>query len=265
RGLARKDSDAREKIDRARVADSGAGSQLRQLGGRATQVQARLEASRIGKDYETGIWLEGSKSSRDAVLKLEAGETTFAGTRTLRWPALAIKPDERIAITGRNGIGKSTWLNYALPLLNVPQENVVFLPQELTAAAARAVMAEVRTLPKAKLGLIMNIVSRLNSRPDRLLDSQQPSPGEVRKLLLGLGMSRLPHIIVMDEPTNHLDLPSIEALEEALADCPCALLLVSHDRRFLERIGAQSWRMEADEDGNSILNTDVEHGHLTLE
>jgi ATPase subunit of ABC transporter with duplicated ATPase domains len=49
-------------------------------------------------------------------------------------------------------------------------------------------------------------------------------------------MAREPHIIVMDEPTNHLDLPSIQCLEQALADCPCALILVSHDLIFLRRL-----------------------------
>ena len=48
----------------------------------------------------------------------------------------------------------------------------------------------------------------------------------------------------MDEPTNHLDLPSIEALETALADCPCRLLLVSNDQRFLERLANTPWHVE---------------------
>jgi ATPase subunit of ABC transporter with duplicated ATPase domains len=48
----------------------------------------------------------------------------------------------------------------------------------------------------------------------------------------------------MDEPTNHLDLPSIECLEEALDDCPCGLLLVSHDGHFLERLTRREWRIE---------------------
>lgn len=253
KGLSKNDSDAREKINRARVTDSGAGSPYRQLSGRSAQLQVRLEAARTRKDYATGIWLDGSKSPRDAVLKLDAGETALADGRVLRWPRLNIKPDDRIAITGNNGVGKSTWINYTLAMLNVPPENVVLLPQEVAAATAREVMAEVRALPKAQLGHIMNIVSRLNSRPGRLLESRQPSPGEVRKLLLAMGMSRLPHIIIMDEPTNHLDLPSIEALEAALADCPCALLLVSHDRRFIENVGARTWSIEADGQGDSDL------------
>ena len=51
--------------------------------------------------------------------------------------------------------------------------------------------------------------------------------------MLALGVVGEPYVVVMDEPTNHLDLPAIECLEAALAQTPCALLLVSHDRRFL--------------------------------
>jgi ATPase subunit of ABC transporter with duplicated ATPase domains len=52
----------------------------------------------------------------------------------------------------------------------------------------------------------------------------------------------------MDEPTNHMDLPSIEALETALADCPCALLLVSHDTRFLRKLTQTTWNVDPDTD-----------------
>ena len=91
----------------------------------------------------------------------------------------------------------------------------------------------------------MTVVSRLGSRPARLLESVEPSPGEVRKLLLGLGIALQPHLIIMDEPTNHLDLPSMECLEGALRDCPCALLLVSHDERFLRGLTRTRWHIEA--------------------
>ena len=98
-------------------------------------------------------------------------------------------------------------------------------------------------MPHEQLGHLMTIVSRLGSRPNRLLESTEPSPGEARKLLLAIGMTHKPNVIMMDEPTNHMDLPSIECLEAALADCPCCLLLVSHDRRFLEKLTEQEWRI----------------------
>jgi len=253
KGLSPKDSDAREKIDRARATDGNAGSELRQLDGRFSQTQARLQASHIDKAYETGIWLPGSRSQRDAILQLSSGEMPLGENRVLSWPDISIRPEDRIAITGPNGSGKSTFIRHIMPQLNVPREKIVDMPQEVAAPLAREVLDEIRSRPHEQLGHIMNVVSRLNSRPERLLASRQPSPGEVRKLLLAMGMSCSPHIIVMDEPTNHLDLPSIEALEKALADCPCALLLVSHDQQFIANVGATIWSIGVDRQGNSLL------------
>ena len=102
-------------------------------------------------------------------------------------------------------------------------------------------LAEVKALGRESLGRVMTSVSRLGSRPGRLLESESPSPGEMRKILLALGVDRGIHLLAMDEPTNHLDLPGIECLEEALAECPCAMLLVSHDRRFLSKTTDIEW------------------------
>ena len=109
-------------------------------------------------------------------------------------------------------------------------------------------MDQARRLANDQLGRLMTAISCLGSRPKRLLDSQLPSPGEVRKLLLALGIARTPHLIIMDEPTNHLDLPSIQCLEAALAQCPCGLLLVSHDERFLKDLTTSSWHIDGSGD-----------------
>ena len=69
----------------------------------------------------------------------------------------------------------------------------------------------------------------------KLLAGESPSPGELRKLLLCLGLLDRPELIVMDEPTNHLDLESKEALARVLAEYPGALIVVSHERWFIER------------------------------
>jgi len=64
-----------------------------------------------------------------------------------------------------------------------------------------------------------------------------------------LGVARSPWLIVMDEPTNHLDLASIECLEDALDDCPCGLLLVSHDEPFLARLARRTWHLVKEKGG----------------
>jgi len=101
-----------------------------------------------------------------------------------------------------------------------------------------------RKLQKEEFTQVMNVVASLGSRPERVLDSANCSPGEWRKLFFGLGVLRKVNLIIMDEPTNHLDLPSIQCLENALAACESALLLVSHDLIFLKKCCSIHWRIE---------------------
>jgi len=226
--------------------DAFAGKLIAQLGGRVRRATEQRAAVKVKKEYELGIWLEADSCSQRAHLcRLPAGGLPLGGNRWLRFPELVVRPTDRVALTGANGLGKSSLVRHLLRHLNVEPERVVYVPQEISAAESRAVLAEVASLSKERLGRIMTIVSRLGSRPQRLLESAAPSPGEVRKILLAKGIAAGPHLIVMDEPTNHMDLPSIECLETALADCPCGLLLVSHDTRFLHALATVNWHLAA--------------------
>ena len=252
RGLSSKDSDARERIDRARLTgkDGQAGRQLRQLTGRASQGDARLAGMQVDKEYSTGIWLADSVSRRQQLFCLEVGEFFVAGGRGIAHPQLLMRPKDRIAIVGPNGAGKSTLVQHILQTeslaADIAANKVLVLPQEITAADSRLVLERTRALPNELLGHAMNIVSRLGSRPKPLLASNEPSPGEVRKLKLALGMVHAPHLLVLDEPTNHLDLPSVEALQAALADSPCGLLIVSHDEHFVAALADTRWTLTED-------------------
>ncbi|MHC4644639.1 MAG: ATP-binding cassette domain-containing protein [Planctomycetota bacterium] len=245
RGLARKDHDGREKKDRARVSGKdGVGGRLRrQLQGRVRQAHKQLEAIRVKKECRLGIWLTGSVSKRDFLLVLCGGTLKLGGPKRLCYPELIIRPTDRIAVTGSNGSGKSTLIRHMVKSIDLPREHVTYIPQEIDLCESVRILSRARALSDDRLGHLMTIVSRLGSRPERLLNSAEPSPGEARKLLLAIGMTYAPHIIVMDEPTNHMDLPSIMCLEEALSDCPCGMVLVSHDRRFLGRLTQIEWRM----------------------
>ena len=250
------DHDGRAKRQLAKLTgkDSWAVSQASSLARRAAKADASRKGLPIRKEYEMGFWLEGSTCSRrDYVLSVDAGDIPLGGGRRLFFPDLRIEPTDRIALTGPNGAGKSTLLRHLLPLANVPPERLLYIPQEISEEEARRIHAETKALPKDALGRVMTSVSRLGSRPGRLLGSECPSPGEIRKMLLALGVDRGPHLVVMDEPTNHLDLPSIECLEEALAECPCAMLLVSHDERFLDALATSRWDLVEDGDGNATL------------
>jgi ATPase components of ABC transporters with duplicated ATPase domains len=135
----------------------------------------------------------------------------------------------------------------------VPEDRVVYIPQEIERSRASQILKDVRQLPSARLGQVMAVISCLGSRPQRLLESTEPSPGELRKMQLALGMSQVPNLIVMDEPTNHLDLPSIECMEQALLQVRCALVLVSHDCRFLEHVTKSTWQLTVEGDRTRIL------------
>ena len=243
RGLARKDHDARAKINLARVTgkDGVAGKRLSQLEGRLSRARVKVQSIKVKKTFTLGIWMPGSRSHRNTLFNIPGGSLSLGGNRRLEFPDLVMKPDDRIALTGPNGSGKSTLVGHIMRSLNLEQGRLTYIPQEIDLHASRDILQRARALPGEKLGHMMIIVSRLGSRPQRLLETEEPSPGEIRKILLASGIANEPHLIVMDEPTNHLDLPSIECLEEALADCPCGLLLVSHDRRFLDALTNHRW------------------------
>lgn len=246
RDLDLRDHDGRSKIDQARLAgaDGHAGKIAGQMQGRLRHAQEALDAARVRKAYRSGIWIPGERSHRDTLIHLGPGSLPLGEGRRLRHPELSIRPTDRVAVTGPNGSGKSTLVRHLMARQSLPTERVCWIPQEVPLQTSREILDEARGASEADRGRLFTVVSRLGSRPDRLLESMEPSPGETRKLLLAQAVVRSPHLIAMDEPTNHMDLPSIECLEEALADCPCALLLVSHDLRFLRRVTEVWWRIE---------------------
>jgi ATPase subunit of ABC transporter with duplicated ATPase domains len=250
------DHDGRAQRNLAKMSgkDAYAGKMVAQMNQRAGKVAAQRSEAVVKKRYETGIWVDGASfMPRDFLLRLPAGSLPLGGGRQLHFPDLEIGGTSRIALTGANGLGKSTLIRHLLAHLNLPAEKLVTVPQEISADDSRTLLEAVKRLPNDERGRVMTTISRLGSRPARLLESALPSPGEVRKLLLAIGIVRGPHLIVMDEPTNHMDLPGILCLEEALADCPCAMLLVSHDESFLEKITGTDWHLMRDDSGDTRL------------
>ena len=259
RGLALKDHDARARKNLARISgkDGQAGRGLRQLDGRTEQARRELDGISVKKQQHLAMSLRGERAGRDTLFRLPAGSIGLGGGRKLEVPELSMRPDERIALVGPNGGGKSTLVRHIVSRLDLPADKVVCVAQEIDRAGAARVLHDVRALPRAELGDVMSAISCLGSSAKRLLETEEPSPGELRKIVLALGMARVPYLIIMDEPTNHLDLPSIECLESALADCPCGLLLVSHDLHFLQRLAPARWELRP-------LHPAAENRHMRL-
>jgi len=256
-GLAKGDHDAKAKVNAARVSDSGSGQRLRQLEGRLQQASDRGTHLEVRRQFSLGVTLGGERCPRKILWSSPESQYPLSQDRRLWCPALIIHPDDRIGIQGPNGAGKSTFIRRIVADLMNKGERFAYIPQEIDALSSTEILEGFKRLPPDRLGKAMTLVRRLGSDPARLLQSQEPSPGELRKLLLATSIESNPRIVILDEPTNHLDLPSVECLEEALAGCEAALVMVSHDRRFLAKLVRRFWCIQSNGQSAWELNEQV--------
>lgn len=257
RGLDPKDRSARAKIDLAIFTgqDGARGKLLRQMDGRMAAAQSRADAIFVPKRYDGSLFLDAKPSPRKTVLHIPAGIIP-CGEGTLELPEVFVGNTDRVGIVGPNGAGKSTLLDHVRDMLGKQAEQlganaltVLDIPQEPSPEQRERVLGNIRRLSPIDRGRILSCIAQLNSDPDRILEGAATSPGELRKLMIALGLLDAPALIIMDEPTNHLDLHSVEALERALAQFGGALLLVSHDRAFLRACTNITWEIK----GGTVL------------
>jgi len=169
---------------------------------------------------------------------------TFGGTPLLVDAALSVAEGERIALVGRNGSGKSTLLKIAAgfteptagEIFRHPSATVRYLPQ----APDMAGFASVRAYVEAGLGPADDVY-RVSYLLEHLGLSGEEKPetlsgGEARRAALARVLAPQPDVLLLDEPTNHLDLATIQWLEEELRRIRSGLVVISHDRRFLETV-----------------------------
>ncbi len=155
---------------------------------------------------------------------------------------------DRVAIVGPNGSGKTTLLRALagdLPLLRgirTVGTGVMFgeLDQRRELFAGNEPLLERFGTESGLLaGDARTLLAKFGLRgDDALRPAGSLSPGERSRAVLAVLQARGVNCLILDEPTNHLDLEAIEQLEDALADYEGTVLLVTHDRRFLERFAA---------------------------
>jgi ABC transport system ATP-binding/permease protein len=169
---------------------------------------------------------------------------TFGGTPLLEGVELSVSAGERVCLVGRNGSGKSTLLKIAAGLVEPdggerfvqPGAVVRYLRQEpdLSTFATTLAYVEGGLGPADDPHRARYLLEQLGL--DGSEDPARLSGGEARRAALAHVLAPDPDILLLDEPTNHLDLPAIEWLEARLAQQKAALVLVSHDRRFLTNL-----------------------------
>jgi len=189
---------------------------------------------------------------------LAAGKTVLALERvSFAWPgappllddaSLKIVGPERVAVTGPNGAGKTTLIRLAAgelqptsgrvirgaPQAFLDQQTALLRPKETLAAAF--LRLNPAATPNAARAALARFLFRNVAADKRVAEL---SGGERLRAALAcvLMAERPPQVLILDEPTNHLDLDSIAAVEAALQGYDGALLVVSHDRDFLEAVG----------------------------
>jgi ATP-binding cassette subfamily F protein uup len=178
------------------------------------------------------------------LIQLTGISLTFGGTPLLSSADLSVSAGERVCLVGRNGSGKSTLLKIAAGLVEFdggtrfvqPGLSIRYLPQEpdFSGHATTLSYVEAGLNPGDSAHAARYLLEQLGLTGEE--DPARLSGGEARRAALARVLAPEPDILLLDEPTNHLDLPTIEWLESELAGRKSALVLISHDRRFLQNL-----------------------------
>ena len=251
-GINPRDHDAKSKIDAARLTgkDGVAGRIYKHTQNKLAEKQD--EKSQIGyqKSHPMGIWFNEQMGGVRFPVTIQPDELQLSTDKILIIPDLAIRAGDKIGITGNNGSGKSSFLRYLLEQTKIPTDGIIYIPQEIPIAESKSIISRIGNYDDQKKGQLMAMISRLGSDPANVLETTIPTPGEIRKLLLAEGLMLRPGMIIMDEPTNHMDLPSMQCVEQALHECNCTQLLVSHDFEFLKNIVHYYWDFKENQEGS---------------
>jgi ATP-binding cassette subfamily F protein uup len=243
----------RKGVEARRTRNEGRVKRLERL-----RVERAERLERLGN---VKLSLDSGERSGKLVAELEDVAKRFGDRTILRDVSTRIMRGDRVGLIGPNGAGKSTLIRVILGELP-PDSGTVKLGTNLQVAyfdQLREQLDEERTVADT-ISPGSDWVEIGNERKhvitylaDFLFPSQRAkspvkmlSGGERNRLLLARLFARPANFIVLDEPTNDLDIESLELLEQKLQEYPGTLLLVSHDRRFLDNVVTQTLAAEGD-------------------
>jgi len=227
---------------------------------KARQAQARIKAlarlpqiENVIEDAPTRFAFPEPSRIAPPILALEHIDAGYDGVAVLRDLSLTVDMDDRIALLGANGNGKSTLAKLLAGRLDPlrgelrrgPKLKVGYFAQHQT---DELIMDEnpvdhmARVMPRATETVVRSQLARFGLDAAR---AETPvaklSGGEKARLLLALATRDAPQLLILDEPTNHLDIDAREALVKALADFEGAVLLITHDPHLVELVADRLW------------------------
>ncbi|MEK1853349.1 MAG: ABC-F family ATP-binding cassette domain-containing protein [Phyllobacterium sp.] len=229
---------------------------------KAKQAQSRLKALQKLKPISAVIedhvqpfhFPEPEKVVASPIIAIESGEVGYTpGKPVLRHLNLRIDADDRIALLGSNGNGKSTLaklIGGRLPLQNgrmtvAPNLKISFFAQHQLddlIPEDNAIEHVRKLMPDAPEAKVRARVARMGLATVKMNTAAKDlSGGEKARLLMGLATFHGPNLLILDEPTNHLDIDSREALMYALNDFNGAVILIAHDRHLIEATMDRLW------------------------
>ena len=223
------------------------------------QMESRIrrldEVEEPRKEWQLEFTIGAAPRSSSVVATLSEARVV-QGDFVLGPVSLQLNAGDRVGITGPNGAGKSTLLRTLLGR-RAPDSGTASLGTSVAIGEidqARSLFADnlplaeafERQMPEMASAEVRTLLAKFGLKADHVLrPGSELSPGERTRAGMALLQAQGVNVLVLDEPTNHLDLPAIEQLEQALESYEGALLLVTHDRRMLERVRLdRHWHVE---------------------
>ncbi len=246
RKLSKHDKDAKAKINLAKLTgkDASLGQKKVNLQNRMQNLNQKVDGIPVFNNYSDDIAFDILPSHKKVILFQEDQTLHLPNGMSLNLPELSITSGDKIGIVGANGLGKSSFLNYLVNSRSFKTQNYFYLKQELSNQEKNEIAKSFTALDKESYTRCLHIISRLGSDAKQIFKSESWSAGEARKLTLALAIVKKVEFLILDEPTNHLDIFSIRSIEKALAESSLSLLIVSHDKIFLEPVCTKIWKIE---------------------